>query len=455
MNAPSRDPSANAAAERVVIGSVLVKPDLFFEIDLRVDEFKNADARSIWNAIADEIYNGKGIVDPISLSARLKGALSSADIASFKKDAADSTKLSFCAERIRDAAIDGDVRSAAREILASEERGFDLLAVGQQRFIELGSRDTQNDSVPIKDVAHEVRDEARKRRGGELKDTEQVLSGLPPLDEYMSTKRGGMITIAGRPSMGKSALRRYLSALFIERDERILTFSTESTKEEEATAFLALKTGISSHRIGAKPLSTAELQKLDEADSIISTWPLWIDDQRRELPKLCREIRKMKAREKITMVVVDHLQELGTGERRPGDVRQDLNRVLAGLRSVCRESPKCTLVLCSQLSRTVEGRDDKRPMLSDLKESGTIEEMSDMVFLLYRPCYYQHNADRRLLEVLCGKNRNGKTGKMDFDWEYELGQVGGVRDDFEALWTVSGRRVMRDGVEVASTGGVQ
>jgi replicative DNA helicase len=442
--------SADLACERVVLGTVLSRPEEFYDLDLRSDEFHDPKLRAIWGAIIGLAFDGLPI-DPISVSQTLGAPWTPEEVAVLREEAADPIRLAYSAERVREAHVDSAVRETARTILSSEDQGSDLLAVGQQAFIELGLSEKDGASVPISVVADEILESAKRRQTGSvLPGAGLTTTGIPPLDEYLSVHRGGVITLAGRPSMGKSSLGLWLILRLLEAGERVLLFTTESTKEEFGARLLSLLTGIPSGKIDSKILSATEMEAVVVATRLVHGFPLWIEDSRRELPRVCREIRRLKALEKITFVGIDHLQEMTSGDRRPPDPRIEINRIVTGLRATTREDPKATLLLLSQLSRGVENRDDKRPLLSDLKESGTIEEISDEVFLLFRPAYYRRDADRDMLEVAVAKNRNGKTGLLRFRWRDDLGQVAGVYDAVDHVWSRNAQGPTMDGKQVSS-----
>lgn len=423
--------------ERAVIGAVLRRPEVFHDIDLQVGEFSTR-WRRVYSAVCDAVYNGDP-VDPVTLSTACR--VDSAHIAECMRFCTDPERISYYADAVRDNALDRRLRELGRELQSNSTRGNDLLALAQQQIALLGMRNATRDAVHAGVVSKSVLDIAERRARGEVVKVGDIELGLPPLDDLLALVKGNVATVAGRPSMGKSAFMIWVAIALLMRGERILLFSTEATRDEVIHRIHALLIGVSSRRIAQRRLQHDELADLHRAHAVVSGWPLWIDDQHVRLRDVERQVRRYKARENITQVIVDHLQELSAGRgkyRLEGRAKIDV--ILEGLRDVCRESPSVLLWLVSQLHRGVESREDKRPFMSDLKESGKIEEISHMIFLLYRAAFYYQEAREKYpwkLQVAVAKSRNGPTGRVLLHWDEKLGQVRGVYDEVMDLWEMA------------------
>lgn len=433
----------SVATERAVLGALLLRPDAYYDLDLSTEEFATAECRRGFAAMTDLVFEGQPL-DPLAVACKLGCEV--AAVEQWKRFAADPARLTWYSERVRERATGEQVRNAAREVLASEAAGSDLLAFSQQRFMELGKRAAVGDAVSAGPVARDVVNEAEARRAGRLPKVLQARCGVPVVDNLITLARGGVITYAGRPSMGKSAAAIWTLLRFLEQRERVLLFSTESSKEEVVQRILSTLSGISSRRIAMGRLDDVEMARLRMAREYLDSLYLWVDDAHTDVAHATREIRRLKARDGLTMVCVDHLQEMRSRSRRVRDQRSELEDVLLTLRDVCREEPRSTLFLLSQLNRMVDSRDDHRPALSDLKESGKIEEVSDVVVLVYRPSYYSREADAKEVLFAVAKNRNGPIGRIEGRWNDQLGILDGVYDEFQRLWTVDMEKgLVRDG----------
>jgi replicative DNA helicase len=455
--APPQDAArqgVDLAAERAVVASILVKPELFWDLDLRSDEFFLADARELFCCIAELSFDGVP-VDPITLADRMGGKWTPDAVTSWKEGAAEGAKFLFCAERVRETSIDRATRDAARGILSSEDHGSDLLASSTQTLLDLAQTDKgKGEPVRLAEVLSVVvTDLSVRRAGGESTALPLVQTGIPEVDRFMEADRGSFYTFAGRPSMGKSAFTEWLAIPFLERGERILWFTTESTKEAKVKRLLSQVSRVSTEKMRkAASMSQEEFNRITSADALLHAYPVWFDDRSRTLAKIGREVRRHKSQNEITMVIFDHLQEASSGDRKlmsdPSGVAE-ANRIVDSLRTLCQDNPRCTLVLVSQLNREVERRDDKHPMLSDLKQTGKLEEASDVVGLVYRASYYEgpttkHKAVPRgaapvrpdVMEINFAKHRDGPVGTVRAFWEESLGQVGGIYDMQDHVWNI-------------------
>jgi len=421
------------AAERAVIGAILLNQDTFHEIVLSTNHFSDARWRKAYEAICEAVFENEQVN---SATVAQASGVPARDVHDCTKFCKDPERIGDYAQVVKDAALDRNIRRLAQMATGSEKRGSELLAWLQSSVTKLAMADTGKDATHVGDVAERVVEVAYKRsRGLEVKCGEIEL-GLPPIDELLALNYGNVATVAGRPGMGKSAFVLWVILLLLLKGEKILLFSTEATEDEVTQRLLALITNISAWAIARKGMTWAKVDQLKEARDWLRQQPLWIDDQSHRLPDVLRQTRRYKAREGVTTVVIDHLQELKVGDRRARDERGEINTILSGIREVTREDPKICTWLVSQLNRGVESREDKRPMMSDLKESGKIEEASHMIFLLYRAAYYYKSArdDKPWkLDAMIAKNRNGPTGRIVLHWE-NIGQVGGVYDEVMHLY---------------------
>ena len=243
-----------------------------------------------------------------------------------------------------------------------------------------------------------------------------IPSGFDDLDRLTSGFKGGeFVVIAGRPGMGKTSILLNL-ALHIAMNHKvpIAMFSLEMSKEQLVERLLCENARIDAQRMHRGLLSEAEYDRLARSLGPLSEAPIFIDDSPTldELAVVLKS-RQIQLREKVGMILVDYLQ-LMQGRSRSDDSNrvQEVSAISRALKAVAREL-NIPVVAISQLSRAVEQRQDKRPLLSDLRESGAIEQDADMVMFLYRADYYKEDDRPGIAEVILAKNRNGPTGKIE------------------------------------------
>lgn len=233
-------------------------------------------------------------------------------------------------------------------------------------------------------------------------------------------RKSDLIILAARPSMGKTALALNF-ATFAARRHRVLLFSLEMSKMQLAERQLASKSRIPATKIREGNLNKKELSRLTGAMEELSDYNLEVDDTRTvNLFELKRRARRAK-RLGLDLIVIDYLQLIVGSKEYRGNRVQEISEISRGLKGIAGELEVPVLAL-SQLSRSVESRMDKRPLLSDLRESGSIEQDADIVMFLYREEYYNRNADAEEAEIIVAKNRNGATGHVNllFDKECQI-----------------------------------
>jgi replicative DNA helicase len=422
--------------EEAVIGALILRPNGLWDIDLSTDDFLSSKCGRVYRAICELHQDGLGI-DPVTIEDHIQGKFGiNADILFGWTNKVLSTEhIATHAERIRMHAREREIRKKASQIVSSKNTGDDLLREAYKLFLSINDNKEDRNAQKIKLACGELEDEIdRVHKGGKQI---RLNFGLREIDHFMAIQPGGVFTIAGRPSMGKSAMAQWMvNQLVTECDERVLVFTTESDRVEYLRRLVSLRTGINSRAISAPGLPWDKMQLVKYELKQIEKLPLWIDDTNRRAEKIIRQIRRAKQRYGITVVVIDHLQEIAH-QRRGRDV-EAINETLMDLRGVCRENPRTYLIQLSQLNRDVERRESKRPLMSDLKASGKIEEMSDIIGFVVRPAHYFPNEDRAIMELGFGKNRNGPIGMCKFDWNhrdgYTRGPIAGQKHITEQDW---------------------
>lgn len=250
-------------------------------------------------------------------------------------------------------------------------------------------------------------------------DLDYKTAGLQPSD---------LILVAARPSMGKTAFVLNI-AEYVALKSRVTTaiFSLEMSKTQLVNRILAMNSRVDSQAIRTGELKDDDWAKLMESARLIGEAPLIIDDTPGiSITELRSKCRKMKIEHNLGLVIIDYLQLMSGSKRSAESRQQEISEISRSLKALAREI-NCPVIALSQLSRAVEQRPDKRPMLSDLRESGAIEQDADVVMFLYRDDYYNHDSeDAGISEVIIGKQRNGPTGTVKLAWLAQFTKFGNL-----------------------------
>lgn len=249
-----------------------------------------------------------------------------------------------------------------------------------------------------------------------IEEVDRVLGGLC---------RGDFVIVAGRPSMGKTSFAECIASS-VSRSNSVVIFSQEMAATKLALRDLARNTGVQMSQLQANSFPRSELPNLVSAAGNSALLNLWIDDSSGvSLSDITQRIRAMK--KDVALVIIDYIQLMRTNEKRGMNREQAISEVSRGLKAIARANNTCVVAL-SQLSREVERREDKRPMLSDLRESGSLEQDSDIVLFLYRDEYYNQESEAKgQAEVIVAKNRNGPVGLVPVDFDAQRMRFRGRR----------------------------
>ena len=308
---------------------------------------------------------------------------------------------------------------------AGSEKVSNTLAEAEKRVFDLAQRGGGSEFVPIRQVVINVMkkiDAASRARGRVtgletgFMDLDYKTSGLQPSD---------LVLIAARPSMGKTAFVLNLAQhMAFKREQAVAIFSLEMSKEQLVNRMLSLESHVDAQKIRTGRLNDEEWMNLVEGSANIAASRLFIDDTPGiTLPVMRSKCRKLKMEHDIQIVIIDYLQLMsGDNNSNASSRQQEISDISRGLKALAREL-NVPVVALSQLSRAVEQRPDHRPMLSDLRESGAIEQDADVVMFLYREGYYNRDlseAEQRVAEVIIAKQRNGPIGTVNLLWIPEL-----------------------------------
>ena len=460
-----RSPPHNYEAEQALLGAILENNLAYEKVSefLRPEHFADPVHGRIFEAIGKLTRRGQ-IADPVTLKnffesdgtladvggiqylAQLAGSVvtivNATDYARLIHDLYLRRQLIGLGEDVVCAAYEHDLDVTATEQIETAEKSlFDLATTGQYEGGFQSFESSLTEAVTMAEAAY--------KRDGRLTG---VATGLSALDKQLGgLHRADLVILAGRPSMGKTALATNIAfhAARCYREERdelgnpvaadgavVGFFSLEMSAEQLATRILSEEAGLPSEKIRRGELKNQDFQKIVAASRTLASVPLFIDDSPALTVAAVRtRARRLKRQRGLGLVVVDYLQLLSPGTSARYDSRvQEISEITRGLKALAKELDVPVLAL-SQLSRAVEQREDRRPQLSDLRESGSIEQDADVVMFIFREEYYVHRREpaigsdkhlewqqdmdrvHNLAEVIIAKQRHGPIGKVTLYFE--------------------------------------
>lgn len=419
----------NVEAEQSVIYCMLQSTDSIITAmqELSEDDFYSARFGIVFRAIVELYEESPKKIDLVALQNRLRELNAPDEVSdlSFIKNLFQyDPKISNISDYI-EIVLEKSVRRRiiqVNEDLASKGYGQDaatpdIIQDAEKKIFDIVRNQKSRDITPIREIVKTTINKiasASKNSG--------VVTGVPTGFSDLDYKMAGLqpsdlILIAARPSMGKTAfvlnLAQYIC--FHEKQSAII-FSLEMSKEQLVNRLLSLESHVDAERIRNGNLTDKDWEGLIEASSIIGESEILIDDTPGiTFNELASKCRKYKLRKDIKVVIIDYLQ-LMSGGGRSESRQQEISEISRSLKALAREL-NVPVIALSQLSRAVEKRDDKRPLLSDLRESGAIEQDADVVMFLYRDEYYNKDTDKKgIAEVIIAKQRNGPTGTTELVW---------------------------------------
>ena len=423
-----RVPPQNLEAEQAVLGAMLIDKEAIAKASeiLTSSDFYREAHRVIFNAML-ELYNKNEAVDMVTVTEILKrdnklediGGL--AYITSLANVVLTAANVKYHADIVAEKSVLRQLVRVSTEIAAmgyeaNEDVGT-LLDTAESRILEISNRKKKADFTPINDVLMESVQNIEKlinNKGGltglpsGFADLDKLTSGLHPSD---------FIILAARPSMGKTALALNIVQNVALRAHKkiggeprsVAFFSLEMSKEQLVNRMLCAEAGIDSQRLRVGEMGDKDWDALWGACDLMSKAKIYIDDTAGiTVMDMRSRARRLKAEHGLDLIVVDYLQLMqGSGKRNnSGDRQQEVSEISRSLKALARELDVPVLAL-SQLSRSVEARQVKRPMLSDLRESGSLEQDADIVAFLYREDYYNPETENKHTELIIAKHRNG------------------------------------------------
>ena len=416
-------------AEMSVIGSMLMDRDAITEACevLSKEDFYHRQYGIMFEAIR-ELYNEDIPVDLVTVRDRLQkdGAPPEMQTADFLRDILSAVPTSVNARTyagiVHEKAILRRLIKASEEIVQKCYEGSEdteeILNDTERTLFELIKTKGAAEYTPIDDVVIEVMQKIQE--ASQLKDhITGVPSGFTDLD-YMTTgfQPSDLILIAARPSMGKTAfVLNILEYVSIKKARPCMIFSLEMSSNQLVNRMLSMDSGVDAQLIRSGKLSDSDWPKLiDSADRVGGSNIIIDDTPGISVPELRSKCRKVKLERGLDLIIIDYLQLMSGNSKKNDNRQQEVSEISRSLKALAREM-ECPVIALSQLSRACELRADKRPMLSDLRESGAIEQDADVVMFLYRDEYYEPDSEHKgEAEVIIAKQRNGPIGTVTLNW---------------------------------------
>lgn len=427
-------PPQNLDAEASLLGAILIDTDAIVKIadTITPDDFYDDRHKRIYEAIV-QLYEKHSPIDVLTLSNQLKssqllemvgGSAYLTELTNFVPTAAHVEQY---AEIVSQKALRRRLIKASQDIVGL---GYDeaqslqaLIEDAEARLFEVSQKHVKQDISSIETIlgdSFDRLDELHKDKGKirgvptGFKDLDNILAGL---------QRSDLFILAARPSMGKTAFALNLAHnVALKSEQPVLVFSLEMSKEQLVDRMLSMESGVDAWALRTGNLTDADFEKIGQAMGSLSEAQIFIDDTPGiTVSELRTKARREAHQRPLGLIIVDYLQLMSGGAKFGGDGNrvQEISEISRGLKGIAREL-NVPLVALSQLSRSVESRSPQIPQLSDLRESGSIEQDADVVAFIYREDYYNPETDRRnITDIFIKKHRNGPTGGVELYFDKE------------------------------------
>ncbi|MDO4611585.1 MAG: replicative DNA helicase [Candidatus Saccharibacteria bacterium] len=435
-NNGGRIPPQDIVAEKSLLGAIMLSDAILPEIltVIRSGDFYEKRHQMIFQAMAD-LYDQHKPVDLLTLTAELKtkkqlkevgGAPYLTELSNFVPAASHAKAY---AEIIEKTSTRRKLIRAGTEIAEKayedDAEASELIGKAERQLFEVSDKIIKSDYTAMEDLLADAFDrieELHKNKGA----LRGLKTGFRDLDKKTAgLHKGDLVIIGARPAMGKTTFAQNLAYNIASINNKgVLFFSMEMAANEIVDRMISDVSGVDNWKMRTGNLSDEEFQRIGDALGEMDEIPIYIDDtSSMTIVELRNKARRAMHDHDIGIVIVDYLQLIQGSDRYKGNRVQEVTEISRGLKILAREL-KIPVVALAQLSRNVTGRDDPRPVLSDLRESGSIEQDADLVMFLHRPDYYRQNDDNyeetHITELLVAKHRHGAVGKIELYFHPEL-----------------------------------
>ncbi len=422
-------PPHDIEAEQAILGCMLTDKDsVISAIEvLKEDAFYREDNKAIYAAILN-LYSKSEPIDIITVKAELVESGSFERIggleylAGLPEKAPTTANVEKYIKIVDEKAMLRNLINSANELVAlgydETEEVDSIMDMAERKIFDLSKKKNTKGYTAIKDVLVEsfAKLEDLVNSKGKLSGTS---TGFIDLDRKTSgLHNSDLIIVAARPAMGKSAFAINIATnVAVQSGKAVAIFNLEMSKDQVGNRILCSEAMVDSNKIRTGMIEDDDWVKLASTVGKLSEAPIYIDDTAGiSIMEIRAKCRKLKLERDIGLVVIDYLQLVQGSGKRNSSREQEISEISRSLKILAKELDIPVIAL-SQLSRSVEKRDDKRPMLSDLRESGAIEQDADIVIFLYRDDYYNENSEKKnIAEVILAKHRGGSTGTVDLAW---------------------------------------
>ena len=422
-------PPHDTEAEQAVIGSMLTDKDAIISAIevLKEEDFYREDNKTIYSAILN-LYNRAEPVDIITLKAELSslGKLEAVGGLEYLAELPDKVPTTANVDKyikiVEEKSLLRNLLKTANEII---KLGYDetqevdvLMDQAEKKIFDAIQSRNQKGYSSIKDILVDTFTELEQ-----LYNQKQHITGVPTGFADLDYKTAGfhnsdLILVAARPAMGKSAFALNIASYAATKGNvPVAIFSLEMLKEQMVNRILCSEAMVDSNKVRTGKIDDEDWAKLAEASGRLSESKIFIDDTPGiSIMEIRAKCRKLKLEQDIGMVVIDYLQLVQGSGKRGASREQEIAEISRSLKILAKEI-NVPVIALSQLSRAPEQRPDHRPMLSDLRESGSIEQDADIVMFLYRDDYYNEDSEKKnIAEVILAKHRSGSTGTVELLW---------------------------------------
>lgn len=417
-------------SEQSVLGALILEPSKMSDVMkyLSVDSFYRQQHKEIYSALV-EMYTTAVPIDVITVIETVK----SKNIFATQEDARvyiselaqllpTVSHVETYAQVVREKYYLRTLIKTAQDIIETSSdpsaNAGNILDIAEQKIFDIRQGKETTGLVRISNVIYDLYEQLQKLSGEDKKDYSGLSSGFSALDNITTgLNKSDLLLIAARPAMGKTSFALNIATYVAQSNKSVAIFSLEMSKEQLVSRILSSDAMVQGSKLRTGNLSTDEWKKLAISAQCISKIPMYIDDTSGiTVAEMKAKLRRVKD---LGLVVIDYLQLMTTGRRNDNRV-QEVAEITRGLKIMAKELDVPVITL-SQLSRGPDSRSDHRPMLSDLRESGSIEQDADIVLFLYRDEYYDPNSeDKGLAECIVSKNRHGETGTVKLCWDGEF-----------------------------------
>ena len=435
-NSSGRVPPQDTVAEKSLLGAVMISDGVLPEVlnIIRPKDFYEERHQIIFDAMMS-LYDQHRPIDLLTLTAELKTLRKLKDVggAPYLTELSNFVPAASHAKAYADIIEKASTRRKliqagthiANKAYEEDANVSDLIGAAEKELFEVSDKIIKSDYVPMDELLADAFDrieELQKNKGA----LRGLKTGFRDLDKKTAGfQKGDLIIIGARPAMGKTTFAQNLAYNIASMNKRgVLFFSMEMAANEIVDRMISDVSGVNNWNIRTGNLTEEEFSRIGDAMGEMDEIPIYIDDtSSMTITDLRNKARRAQHDHDIGIVIVDYLQLIQGSDRYAGNRVQEVTEISRGLKILAREL-EIPVVALAQLSRNVTGRDDPRPVLSDLRESGSIEQDADLVMFLHRPDYYKANDDNyeetHITELLVAKHRHGAIGKIELYFHPEL-----------------------------------